>query len=330
MKIGRKYKNEDMGVIWKNTLKASDQSDAEKMLAYAKEHYKERGLEDFDEQSMGGLEFTEDRLIYTEVVEEKLIAFYRFADEISAVFPEMELSLLQVGDDNYATEYIYKNGICTRLEMRMLELLAADEADGKKLIETAVPIIESAGYQVEANGHDSVSFTCDAKSCEEFKDHLAEQITGLMPDSRLLCLVHDLGALEFTVDEYCILNGHKGEWESPDEVMFYLAAAACGDGSVFSMYDVILNPTECFRELQKELRSGTYYNSYTAQFMIFAETPYRNQLIDLLAPEDKDWIMDEGRVSVDVSQTRYYLCLKSSDDEIQKVLDEIFAKCGIF
>ena len=51
MKIGRKSKNEDMGIIWKNTLKASDQSDAEKMLAYAKEHYKEHGLEDFDEQS---------------------------------------------------------------------------------------------------------------------------------------------------------------------------------------------------------------------------------------------------------------------------------------
>ena len=33
-----------MGVIWSNTLKASNQSEAEKVLAYAKEHYKELSI----------------------------------------------------------------------------------------------------------------------------------------------------------------------------------------------------------------------------------------------------------------------------------------------
>lgn len=62
--------------IWRNTLKALNQHDAEKVLAYAKEHYKERGFEDYDEQTMDGLEFTEDSLVYTDVQIDRLDVFY--------------------------------------------------------------------------------------------------------------------------------------------------------------------------------------------------------------------------------------------------------------
>ena len=106
-------------VIWRNTLKALNQHDAEKVLAYAKEHYKERGLEDYDEQTLGGLEFTEDSLVYTDGLIDRLDVFYKFADEIGAAFPEMELRFWQVSDDCISAEFIYKNGICTRYEPRM-------------------------------------------------------------------------------------------------------------------------------------------------------------------------------------------------------------------
>ena len=207
--------------IWRNTLKALNQHDAEKVLAYAKEHYKERGLEDYDEQTMDGLEFTEDSLVYTDVLIDRLDVFYKFADEIGAAFPEMELRFWQVNDDCISAEFIYKNGICTRYEPRMLEFIAADKVDFERLLEIAVPMIETAGFCVKVESeHNSVSFESEAKECEELKDRMSEHIASRMPDYKLLCVVHDLEQLELTVAEYCILNGFKGDWESSNNVIY--------------------------------------------------------------------------------------------------------------
>ena len=300
-----------MGVIWRNTLIASNHSDAEKVLAYAKEHYKERGLEDYDEQTMGGLEFEEDGLTYTEVNEDKLNAFYEFADEIAATMPEVELNLRQVGDGYITAEFVYRNGVCTRFEPRMLEFIAADENDGAKLIETAVPLIEAAGFSaiVESAQH-SVSFECEDQACAEVKDSLAEQIAAQMPDAKLLCLMHDLDEPEFTVTEYCVLEGHKGEWKSSDEAMYYLAFTFR-----FSMYDVVLNPVKCFQELQAELRAGIDADAYTAQTMLFADAHYHVQLMDLLTPEDKNWLESS-------------IWIEAPNAEEEKILNEIYTKCS--
>ena len=127
--------------IWRNTLKALNQHDAEKVLAYAKEHYKERGFEDYDEHTMDGLKFTEDGLVYTDVLIDRLDAFYKFADEIGAAFPELELQFLQVGDGKISTEFIYKNRVCTRYDLRLLKLFVADKEYFERLMETAVPSI---------------------------------------------------------------------------------------------------------------------------------------------------------------------------------------------
>ena len=318
-----------MGVIWRNTLKVLNQGDAEKVLAYVKEHYKERGLEDYDEQTMGGLEFGEDCFIYTECREDRLNAFYEFADEIGAAFPEMELQLSQVGDGHISAEFIYKNGACNRYVPRMLEFLAADNADFERLIETAVPIIETAGFRVDVQTEQrSLSFECDVNSCMEFRDSLADHIVKQMPDSKLLCVVHNLDEQEFTINEYCILDGCEGDWESSNELVYNLVT-----GSAFSIYDAILYPVDCFRKLQKKLRTGNYYNAFTdaftAQYMILAKTPYHNQLMDQLTPEDKNWVLEEGRISRDIDQVRSSFWIESSDFEIQKALNEIYAKCNL-
>jgi hypothetical protein len=210
-----------------------------------------------------------------------------------------------------------------------LELLAADKADSMKLIEAAVPIIESAGFSAKVDSEQySVSFECDAKSCEEFKDSLAEQIAKLLPESKLLCVINDLEALEFTIDKYCILDGSMGTWEATDGVMFHLSLTFNSDGKPrFRTYDVILNTKKCFVELQEELRSGNYSNSFEAQNIIFSESSYHGQLIDMLTPEDKDWLMDEGRISRDIDQVRSSLWIESSDVEIENTLNEIWTKC---
>ena len=317
--------------IWRNTLKALNQHDAEKVLAYAKEHYKERGLEDYDEQTMDGLEFTEDSLVYTDGLIDRLDVFYKFADEIGAAFPEMELRFWQVRDDCISAEFIYKNGICTRYEPRMLEFYAADKVDFERLLEIAVPMIETAGFCVKVeSGDNSVSFECEAKECEELKDRMSEHIASRMPDHKLLCVVHDLEQLELTVAEYCILNGFKGDWESSNEVIYNLAMTFSEEGgALFNLYDVILNPVECFMELQKVLRAGNYYNAYTAQCMILAETPYHNQLMELLSPEDQNWILDNGRISRDIDQVRSDFWLQLPDLELEKLLDEIYTRCNL-
>ena len=320
-----------MSPIWTNRLKALNQHDAEKVLAYAKEHYKERGFEDYDEQTMEGLEFTEDGLVYTDVLIDRLDVFYKFADEIGAAFPEMELRFWQVSDDCISAEFIYKDGICTRYEPRMLEFIAADKVDFERLLEIAVPMIEAAGFSVKVESeHNSVSFECEAKECEELKDRMSEHIASRMPDCKLLCVVHDLELLELTVAEYCILNGFKGDWESSNEVIYNLAMTFSEEGgALFNLYDVILNPVECFMELQKVLRAGNYYNAYTAQCMILAETPYHNQLMELLSPEDQNWILDKGRISRDIDQVRSDFYLKLPDAEMEKLLSEIYTRCNI-
>ena len=317
--------------IWRNTLKALNQHDAEKVLAYAKEHYKERGLEDYDEQTMDGLEFTEDSLVYTDVLIDRLDVFYKFADEIGAAFPEMELRFWQVSDDCISAEFIYKNGICTRYEPRMLEFIAADKVDFERLLEIAVPMIETAGFCVKVESeHNSVSFESEAKECEELKDRMSEHIASRMPDYKLLCVVHDLEQLELTVAEYCILNGFKGDWESSNNVIYNLAMTFSEEGvRLFNLYDAILNPVECFKELQKVLRAGNYYNAYTAQCVILAETPYHNQLMELLTAEDKNWVLKNGRISRDIDQVRSDFWLQLPDAELEKLLNEIYTRCNI-
>ena len=320
-----------MATIWRNTLKALNQHDAEKVLAYAKEHYKERGFEDYDEQTMDGLEFTEDGLVYTDGLIDRLDVFYKFADEIGAAFPEMELRFWQVRDDCISAEFIYKNGICTRYEPRMLEFIAADKVDFERLLEIAVPMIETAGFCVKVeNGDNSVSFECEAKECEELKDRMSEHIASRMPDYKLLCVVHDLEQLELTVAEYCILNGFKGDWGSSNEVIYNLAMTFSEEGgTLFNLYDAILNPVECFKELQKVLRAGNYYNAFTAQCMILAETPYHNQFMELLTPEDKNWVLKNGWISRDIDQVRSGFWLKLPDAELEKLLNEIYTRCNI-
>ena len=317
--------------IWRNTLKALNQHDAEKVLAYAKEHYKERGFEDYDEQTMEGLEFTEDGLVYTDGLIDRLDVFYKFADEIGAAFPEMELRFWQVSDDCISAEFIYKNGICTRYEPRMLEFIAADKVDFERLLEIAVPMIEAAGFSVKVESEEnSVSFESEAKECEELKDRMSEHIASRMPDCKLLCVVHDLEQLELTVAEYCILNGFKGDWESSNEVIYNLALTFSEEGvRLFNLYDAILNPVECFKELQKVLRAGNYYNAYTAQCVILAETPYHNQLMELLTAEDKNWVLKNGRISRDIDQVRSDFWLKLPDAELEKLLNEIYTRCDI-
>ena len=317
--------------IWRNTLKALNQHDAEKVLAYAKEHYKERGLEDYDEQTMGGLEFTEDSLVYTDVLIDRLDVFYKFADEIGAAFPEMELRFWQVRDDCISAEFIYKNGICTRYKPRMLEFIAADKVDFERLLEIAVPMIETAGFCVIVESEDnSVSFKCEAKECEELKDRMSEHIASRMPDYKLLCVVHDLEQLELTVAEYCILNGFKGDWESSNNVIYNLVMTFSEEGvRLCNLYDAILNPVECFKELQKVLRAGNYYNAYTAQCVILAETPYHNQLMELLTAEDKNWVLKNGRISRDIDQVREDFWLQLPDAELEKLLNEIYTRCNI-
>ena len=317
--------------IWRNTLKALNQHDAEKVLAYAKEHYKERGLEDYDEQTMDGLEFTEDSLVYTDVLIDRLDVFYKFADEIGAAFPEMELRFWQVRDDCISAEFIYKNGICTRYEPRMLEFIAADKVDFERLLEIAVPMIETAGFCVIVESEDnSVSFECEAKECEQLKDRMSEHIASRMPDYKLLCVVHDLEQLELTVAEYCILNGFKGDWESSNEVIYNLALTFSEEGvRLFNLYDAILNPVECFKELQKVLRAGNYYNAYTAQCVILAETPYHNQLMELLTAEDKNWVLKNGSINRDIDQVRSDFWLQLPDAELEKLLNEIYTRCNI-
>lgn len=318
-------------VIWRNTLKALNQHDAEKVLAYAKEHYKERGLEDYDEQTMGGLEFTEDSLVYTDGLIDRLDVFYKFADEIGAAFPEMELRFWQVRDDCISAEFIYKNGICTRYEPRMLEFIAADKVDFERLLEIAVPMIETAGFCVIVESEDnSVSFECEAKECEELKDRMSEHIASRMPDYKLLCVVHDLEQLELTVAEYCILNGFKGDWESSNNVIYNWVMTFSEEGvRLCNLYDAILNPVECFKELQKVLRAGNYYNAYTAQCVILAETPYHNQLMELLTAEDKNWVLKNGRISRDIDQVREDFWLQLPDAELEKLLNEIYTRCNI-
>ena len=318
-------------VIWRNTLKALNQHDAEKVLAYAKEHYKERGLEDYDEQTMAGLEFTEDSLVYTDGLIDRLDVFYKFADEIGAAFPEMELRFWQVRDDCISAEFIYKNGICTRYEPRMLEFIAADKVDFERLLEIAVPMIETAGFCVIVESEDnSVSFKCEAKECEELKDRMSEHIASRMPDYKLLCVVHDLEQLELTVAEYCILNGFKGDWESSNNVIYNWVMTFSEEGvRLCNLYDAILNPVECFKELQKVLRAGNYYNAYTAQCVILAETPYHNQLMELLTAEDKNWVLKNGSISRDIDQVRSDFWLQLPDAELEKLLNEIYTRCNI-
>ena len=317
--------------IWTNKLKALNQQDADKVLAYAKEHYKERGLEDYDEQTMGGLEFTEDSLVYTDGLIDRLDVFYKFADEIGAAFPEMELRFWQVRDDCISAEFIYKNGICTRYEPRMLEFIAADKVDFERLLEIAVPMIETAGFCVIVESEDnSVSFKCEAKECEELKDRMSEHIASRMPDYKLLCVVHDLEQLELTVAEYCILNGFKGDWESSNNVIYNWVMTFSEEGvRLCNLYDAILNPVECFKELQKVLRAGNYYNAYTAQCVILAETPYHNQLMELLTAEDKNWVLKNGRISRDIDQVRSDFWLQLPDAELEKLLNEIYTRCNI-
>ena len=63
--------------------------------------------------------------------------------------------------------------------------------------------------------------------------------------------------------------------------------------------------------------------------MILAETPYHNQLMELLTAEDKNWVLKNGRISRDIDQVREDFWLQLPDAELEKLLNEIYTRCNI-
>ena len=101
-----------MAVFWHLSLKASNESDAEKINAYAKELNNVYKFNLTDEDGYGGLAFFERGFAYGTAEPDNAERFNEFINKVVANFPELKLNFFGSGDGPCQQwETVSKNGV---------------------------------------------------------------------------------------------------------------------------------------------------------------------------------------------------------------------------
>ena len=139
-----------MGVFWDFSLKASNESDAEKIKAYAKELNNVYKFDLTDEDGYGGLAFFEWGFGYGTVEPDDAKKFDEYINKVVAHFPEMSLHLFVSGDGAcYQWEKVSKNGVLVYLEPWQMNIHC--EGEHFKELLSNIGYIEQQGFEVSQN-----------------------------------------------------------------------------------------------------------------------------------------------------------------------------------
>ena len=279
-----------MAVFWHLSLKASNESDAEKIKAYAKELNNAYKFDLADEDGYGGLAFFERGFGYGTVEPDNAERFNEFINKVVANFPELKLNFFGSGDGPCQQwEKVSKNGVLVDFEPWYMNIHC--EGEHFKELLSNIGYIEQQGFEVSQNETGcSLHWEYDRKSeeekCHSTLQHLSEQL----PQAEIVCYKFELKDNVPSINEYCIMKGGEGEWIEADSTIMNL-----GDECVYgilegkaTIFDVIKDAGACFAQVLEEVRKN--HSKAWIVGSIISNTENAIGFMLYFKPEDREWL----------------------------------------
>ena len=279
-----------MGVFWDFSLKASNESDAGKINAYAKELNNVYKFNLTDEDGYGGLAFFEWGFGYGTVEPDDAKKFDEYINKVVAHFPEMSLHLFVSGDGAcYQWEKVSKNGVLVYFEPWQMNIHC--EGEHFKELLSNIGYIEEQGFEVSQNEtgcslHWEYNRKSEEKKCHSTLQHLSEQL----PQTEIVCYKFELKDNVPSINEYCIMKGGEGEWSEADSTIMNLGDE-CVRGVLeekATIFDVIKDAGACFALALEEVRKNP--SQCTTIGYIISQTENAVAFMQYFKPEDKVWL----------------------------------------
>ena len=279
-----------MAVFWHLSLKASNESDAEKIKAYAKELNNVYKFDLTDEDGYGGLAFFEWGFGYGTVEPDNAERFNEFINKVVANFPELKLNFFGSGDGPCQQwEKVSKNGVLVDFEPWYMNIHC--EGEHFKELLSNIGYIEQQGFEVSQNETGcSLHWEYDRKSeeekCHSTLQHLSEQL----PQAEIVCYKFELKDNVPSINEYCIMRDGEGQWIEADSTIMNL-----GDECVYgilegkaTIFDVIKDAGACFAQVLEEVRKDPS-QSWIVGFII-SNAEKALDFMQYFKSEDKEWL----------------------------------------
>ena len=279
-----------MAVFWHLSLKASNESDAEKIKAYAKELNNVYKFDLTDEDGYGGLAFFEWGFGYGTVEPDNAERFNEFINKVVANFPELKLNFFGSGDGPCQQwEKVSKNGVLVDFEPWYMNIHC--EGEHFKELLSNIGYIEQQGFKVlQDETTCSLHWEYDRKSeeekCHSTLQHLSEQL----PQAEIVCYKFELKDNVPSINEYCIMKGGEGEWIEADSTIMNL-----GDECVYgilegkaTIFDVIKDSGACFAQILEEVRKN--HSKAWIVGSIISNTENAIGFMLYFKPEDREWL----------------------------------------
>lgn len=279
-----------MGVFWNLRLKASNDNDADKINAYAKELNNAYKFELTDEDSYGGLYFFDLGFGYGTVEPSDAERFNEFINKVVAHFPEMKLYFFGSGDGACQQwEKVSKNGVLVDYEPWCMNIHCESKHFNELL--SCIGYIEQQGFEVSQNETGcSLHWEYDRKSEEEKCHNTLQHISKQMPQAEIVCYKFESKDNVPFISEYCIMKDGESKWEEADWTMFCLADE-CVFGTLkdkATIFDVIKDAGACFALLLEEVRKDHSQCATVGCIISHTEAPIG--FMQYFKPEDKEWL----------------------------------------
>ncbi len=279
-----------MAVFCELSLNAGNESDAEKIKAYAKELNNVYKFDLTDEDGYGGLAFFERGFSYGTVEPDNAERFNEFINKVVANFPEMKLNFFGSGDGPCQQwEKVSKNGVLVYFEPWQMNIHC--EGEHFKELLSNIGYIEQQGFEVSHNETEcSLHWEYDRKSEEEKCHSTLQHISKQLPQAEIVCYKFELKDNVRFINEYCIMKGGEGEWIEADSTIMNLGDE-CVRGVLeekATIFDVIKDAGACFALALEEVRKNP--SLCTTVGYIISQTENAVAFMQYFKPEDKEWL----------------------------------------
>lgn len=279
-----------MGVFWNLSLRASNENDAERINAYAKELNNIYKFELAGEDGYGDLAFFELGFCYGTVDPDNAERFNEFINKVVANFPELKLNFFGSGDGPCQQwEKVSKNGVLVYFEPWYMNIHC--EGEHFKELLSNIGYIEKQGFTVSHSETEcSLRWEYDRKS-EEAKCHSTlQQLSKQLPQAEIVCYKFESKDNVPFISEYCIMKDGEGEWIKADRTIMIL-----GDECVYgvlegkaTIFDVIKDADACFAQILEEVRKDPSQCTTVGYIISYAENAIG--FMQYFKPEDKEWL----------------------------------------
>ena len=271
-------------------MRASCESDVEKIKAYAKELNNVYKFDLTDEDGYGGFNFFDKGFGYGTVEGADASRFMEFIDKVVAHFPDMKLNFFGSADGPCQQwEKVSKNGVLVDYEPWYMNIHCDEEHFNELLFN--VSYIEQQGFNViQDEKKCSLFWEYDLKSewekCHSALLHISKQL----PQVEIVCYKNECKDNVPFISEYCIMKDGEGEWIEADSTIMNIGdECVCGvlRGKA-SAFDVIKDAGACFAQILEEVRKEHSQCNTVGYIISKAENVI--VFMQYFKPEDKEWL----------------------------------------